>query len=93
MKDINKQIDSLNLNYYEFDSENKIFKFKYKDEYESVKKELFKITYILTKNNIKFDLLPNKYIVLNKQFNLLQKIFLNIVFKINKNYKINLAYY
>ena len=93
MKDIKTQIDSLNLAYYEFDNENKVFKFDYDNEYESAKKELIKITYTLSKNNIEFDFLPNKYIVLNKHFTLLQKIFLNILFKINKNYKINLAYF
>ena len=90
MKDIKTQIDSLNLAYYEFDNENKVFKFNYETEYESAKKELIKITYTLSKNNIEFDFLPNKYIVLNKHFTLLQKIFLNIIFKIKKNYKINL---
>jgi hypothetical protein len=93
MKDIKKQIDSLNLSCYEFDNEDKIFRFNYKKEYELSKKELIKITYTLSKNNIKFDLLPNKYIVLYKQFTLVQKIFLNILFKLNKNHKINLAYY
>ncbi|WP_428022901.1 hypothetical protein [Arcobacter sp.] len=93
MKDIKTQIDSLNLAYYEFDNENEVFKFNYETEYELAKKELIKITYTLSKNNIEFDFLPNKYIVLNKHFTLLQKIFLNIIFKINKNYKINLAYF
>lgn len=93
MKNIETQIDSLNLSYYVFDNENKVFKFDCDNEYESTKKELIKITYTLSKNNIKFDFLPNKYIVLHKQFTLLQKMFLNILFKINKNYKIYLTYF
>ncbi|WP_375723784.1 hypothetical protein LXN10_14925 [Arcobacter sp. KX21116] len=93
MKDIKTQIDSLNLAYYEFDNENKVLKFDYDNEYESAKRELIKITYTLTKNNIKFDFLPNKYIVLYKRFTLLQKMSLNILFKINKDYKIYLPYF
>ncbi|RXJ82627.1 hypothetical protein [Arcobacter sp. F2176] len=93
MKDIKTQIDSLNLAYYEFDNENKVLKFDYDNEYELAKRELIKITYTLTKNNIKFDFLPNKYIVLYKKFTLLQKMSLNILFKINKDYKIYLPYF
>jgi hypothetical protein len=93
MKNIKKEIDSLNLCYYEFDNENKVLKIDYNNEYELAKKELIKITYTLTKNNIKFDFLPNKYIVLYKQFTLLQKMFLNILFRINKNYKVYLPYF
>ncbi|MGB5918893.1 hypothetical protein [Arcobacter sp.] len=93
MKDIKTQIDSLNLAYYEFDNENKVLKFDYDNEYESAKRELIKITYTLTKNNIKFDFLPNKYIVLYKRFTLVQKMSLNILFKINKDYKIYLPYF
>ncbi|ADG93335.1 uroporphyrinogen-III synthase [Arcobacter nitrofigilis DSM 7299] len=93
MKDIKTEIDSLNLAYYEFDNENKVLKFDYDNEYESAKRELIKITYTLTKNNIKFDFLPNRYIVLYKRFTLLQKMSLNILFKINKDYKIYLPYF
>ena len=93
MKNIETQIDSLNLSYYVFDNENKVFKFDYDNEYESAKKELIKITYTLSKNNIKFDFLPNNYIVLYKQYTLLQKMLLNILFRINNNYKIHLTYF
>ncbi len=93
MKDIKTEIDSLNLAYYEFDNENKVLKIDYDNEYESAKRELIKITYTLTKNNIKFDFLPNRYIVLYKKFTLLQKMSLNILFKINKDYKIYLPYF
>jgi uroporphyrinogen-III synthase len=76
MKNIEEIIKSLNLIYFDFDFKKNLFTNEIDYTNENIKKEFFKITYTLSKNNIKFDVLEqNKSIVLNKRFSFLDKLF------------------
>lgn len=93
MKNIKQIINSLNLIYFDFDYKNGLFINEVDYTNENVKKEFFKITYILAKNNIKFDVLENNnLIVINKKFSIIEKIQKKIKYKLDDYYnsKINI---
>ncbi|PLY11417.1 MAG: uroporphyrinogen-III synthase [Arcobacter sp.] len=84
MKDIKKIITSLNLVYFDYDYEKNLFINDVDYTNENIKKEFFKITYILSKNNILFDVLENNTLIaINKRFSFFDKLFKRVQNKID----------
>lgn len=79
MKDIKKIINSLNLIYFDYDYEKNLFTKEVDYINENIKKEFFKITYMLSKNSIVFDVLEKDVSIgINKRFSIFQKILIKI---------------
>jgi len=85
---IKKLIDSLNLIYYEYDSNLKIIKpdENYCNTYTH--RELTKITFYLSKHHIKFDVLPDKSIILNGKNSIMSKI-KRTIYSMSEDFKNN----
>ncbi|WP_419766747.1 uroporphyrinogen-III synthase [Arcobacter sp.] len=75
MKKIEQIIPTLKLIYFDYDYKKNIFLNEVDYINENIKKEFFKITYVLSKNNIRFDILENNnMIVINKRFSIFDRI-------------------
>jgi len=86
MKKIKEIITSLNLIYFDYDYKRNLFINEVDYTNENIKKEFFKITYVLSKNNIIFDVVEeNCQIVVNKRYSIFEKL-LNRVKNIIDNY-------
>ncbi len=67
-------LDSLNLNYYEYDSANHIIKAKNNSPRFYLQRELTKITYYLASKNIVFDVLGNQSILVGTKESFFSKV-------------------
>jgi|TARA_R110002033_G_scaffold802_3_gene7683 uroporphyrinogen-III synthase len=83
MKKIEQIIPTLNLIYFDYDYKKNLFINDVDYTNENVKKEFFKITYVLSKNNIRFDVLENNSLIaINKRFSIFDRIVKRIKNKI-----------
>ena len=75
MKKIEQIIPTLNLIYFDYDYKKNLLINDVDYTNENVKKEFFKITYVLSKNNIRFDVLENNSLIaINKRFSIFDRI-------------------
>lgn len=67
-------LDSMDLVYYEYDSQNQIIKVKDNCPKNYIQRELTKITYYLASKNIVFDVLHNKSILIGTKDSVILKL-------------------